>query len=509
MATYRQLHESLNLSEEKPKNAKPGDVWRAGKNNDGAWYGMKKGKDGEDQTNSFGKKKKSKEKATVYATGGDPDKIDDGEKEKLKKKSTAGKSWNRKREKVQNQIENIKDEGAKKRATIISDAMDKYADADDDEKAEILKYLGKNKLISINTDDPNTKTKKIYFDPVLTGLDYKSLGGNSSLEKDMHKIIMEKGIHVTKRLDSANRALADMSGKHNVSGMVFAMTPKDSPDYVENKKIHEENEKRFKELGGPVDESNRANQQLAEQITASLPKGVKVTGAKNTGGIGKSALLDMGIDPKTDPTDLLVNYNPPKNGRMKISAKTYTDPSHITMKNSGARRVGSEYLGDEKFDSDIQAILAKPEYNYREEGISKDESKDRKRALKEEYVDAMGNKMQKMADTEEGQQQFEDMWKKVHGCGKEVSTSVVNKTTGETTLHPPEYYCEPTRPFKVIKNGTSLTVQLDDDGEDSVEIVLKTEKTGTKLLFNHLKREPKSKKEQYESLEGTISRIVK
>ena len=95
------------------------------------------------------------------------------------------------------------------------------------------------------------------------------------------------------------------------------------------------------------------------------------------------------------------------------------------------------------------------------------------------------------------------------GCGKEVSTSVVNKTTGETTLHPPDYYCKPKRPFKVVKNGTSLTVQLDDDGEDSVEIVLKTEKTGTKLLFNHLKRKPEEKeaKEQYESLEGIISRM--
>ena len=46
MATFRQIRESLNLSEEKPKNAKPGDVWRAGKNNDGAWYGWKIGKKG-------------------------------------------------------------------------------------------------------------------------------------------------------------------------------------------------------------------------------------------------------------------------------------------------------------------------------------------------------------------------------------------------------------------------------------------------------------------------------
>ena len=28
MATYKQILESLNLSEEKPKNAGPGDVWR-------------------------------------------------------------------------------------------------------------------------------------------------------------------------------------------------------------------------------------------------------------------------------------------------------------------------------------------------------------------------------------------------------------------------------------------------------------------------------------------------
>ena len=43
MAKYRQILESLGISEEKPKNPKPGDVW---KTKAGNWYGMRKSQDG-------------------------------------------------------------------------------------------------------------------------------------------------------------------------------------------------------------------------------------------------------------------------------------------------------------------------------------------------------------------------------------------------------------------------------------------------------------------------------
>ena len=80
MATYRQIRESLNLSEEKPKNAGPGDTWQT---KSGNWVGMKQGKKGEkNPTQSYGQE--GKKKAKVYATGGDPDKVDGGENDKEK-----------------------------------------------------------------------------------------------------------------------------------------------------------------------------------------------------------------------------------------------------------------------------------------------------------------------------------------------------------------------------------------------------------------------------------------
>ena len=80
MATYKQILESLKLSEEKPKDAGPGDTWQT---KSGNWVGMKQGKGGEkNPTQSYGPEGKGKAKA--YATGGDPDKVDDGGKDEPK-----------------------------------------------------------------------------------------------------------------------------------------------------------------------------------------------------------------------------------------------------------------------------------------------------------------------------------------------------------------------------------------------------------------------------------------
>ena len=84
MAKYRQILESLGISEEKPKNPKPGDVW---KTKAGNWYGMRKSQDGGPPTQQgYGHEPNSEKKATLYAKGGDPSTLDDtGEKEKEKK----------------------------------------------------------------------------------------------------------------------------------------------------------------------------------------------------------------------------------------------------------------------------------------------------------------------------------------------------------------------------------------------------------------------------------------
>ena len=275
--------------------------------------------------------------------------------------------------------------------------MDDYLTADDDDKEKILRNLVDNKLISVNTTNPDSKTKKVYFDSVLSGLDRKALGNGDKFSEDMHRIMQERGIDPPQRLASADRALADMSGKHNESGMVFLLTPKGSEGYEENKKIHARTILSYSELGGNAGESNKRNESMVAEVTKALPKGAKITNAKNTGGIGKEALLKMGINPKVDPTDLVVYYE--KDGKqemMKISAKAYSDPSHITMKNSGARKAGSEYLGNPEFDATLVSITTNPKYNYQEEGISDEEKSARKLAMKREYMKNMAKEMDEM-----------------------------------------------------------------------------------------------------------------
>ena len=74
MATYRQLLESLNLSEQNPKEHKPGDIWQTASGN---WYGMRKDKDtGKPESQSYGHETNSKDKAQLYAKGGDPSTLD-------------------------------------------------------------------------------------------------------------------------------------------------------------------------------------------------------------------------------------------------------------------------------------------------------------------------------------------------------------------------------------------------------------------------------------------------
>ena len=84
MATYRQIRESLGIHEgvkNSRKEARPGDTWQT---DSGNWYGMRKDKDtGEPESQGYGHEDNSKDKAQLYAKGGDPTTLDakDGEEE--------------------------------------------------------------------------------------------------------------------------------------------------------------------------------------------------------------------------------------------------------------------------------------------------------------------------------------------------------------------------------------------------------------------------------------------
>ena len=132
--------------------------------------------------------------------------------------------------------------------------------------------------------------------------------------------------------------------------------------------------------------------------------------------------------------------------------------------------------------------------------------------MKREYMTAMQDKMEEMAKSDDRQKQLLKMWKDAHGCGHDVYTSVSNKKTGESILHDPDHYCNPKQPFSIGRNETSITITLDDNVEDSLQLDLKTEMASSpKLLMRHLakkdKKKPEDIKNQYESLEGMISRM--
>ena len=91
MATFKKILESLNLSEEKPENVQPGDTWKTVAGN---WYGARKDKDGNLTQQGYGHEKNSKDKAQLYAKGGDPSTLDAKDNEEPKPEGPAPKKLN-------------------------------------------------------------------------------------------------------------------------------------------------------------------------------------------------------------------------------------------------------------------------------------------------------------------------------------------------------------------------------------------------------------------------------
>jgi len=331
--------------------------------------------------------------------------------------------------------------------------------------------------------------KKIYMTPT-TGLTPKHMCGQAgtAVTRLMNQIIADEGIQIDMRGSAADRALADLSGKHNEAGVAFHLSPS-----RENREAYETVEGRYNQLGGDARAADERNRAAAEAVRAVLPKGAKITSALQVGGIGSTRLRQLGIDPKTDPTDIIVEYE--VNGKkrlMKISAKIYTDPRNITMKNSGVKRAGVDYLGEPEgsaMDAQWPALAKK----YRWTPDTPEEEKTRlKSKLKQAYLKLYADEMEKLSSTKEGQSRLLKMWRAVHGCGKDVHTLVINKSTGKSELKSPSHYCDPKTPFKVKYDGVKVVIEMSTGGPQTLQIDLKTEDKGSpKLLFRHIVRDKK------------------
>jgi len=377
----------------------------------------------------------------------------------------------------------------KKAMGVLNDNWKKFVNAKtEEEKIEAVESMVDYGLIERNQFSKKT-AGKIYISSNAAGIPYKHFmgvsGTGNAVTEDMNRIIRENGLEVNMRNNSADRALADLSGKHNEAGVVALL---DSSE--ENQKQYEELRKKYQELGNDDSEAHEQNKTAVELIKKSLPEGSKVTKSIQVGGIGGSKLMDLyGIDEKVDPTDMLVVYDD-KDGNeqtMKISAKIYSNPNDITMKNSGTKSAGRTYLG-EAIGAPIDAKLQemRDRNNYQEDGLEKNEQDIRKRAFREEYVQEFGAGMKKLAETEQGQEQLVQMWKDVHGCGHDVHTLIVNKKTGESQIKKPEHYCDPKPPFDIKYDGGKVVINLETQTDEYVQIDCKTEMNSSpKLLFKH------------------------
>jgi hypothetical protein len=371
------------------------------------------------------------------------------------------------------------DDNTLQRAEVLKQNWDQFVNAKTrEERVQAVRELADNNLI-----EGHAGGKKIYLSPN-SALPYKHLTGASgtSVSEEMNKIIQEEGIDVPMRGGAKDRALADMSGKHNEAGVVAYLFPSD-----ENKKAYQSTQNTLKELGGDEAKFDAINKKAAEVMKSSLPEGSQITGAQQVGGVGKNALAQLGIDPKVDPTDLIIQYKD-KDGNdqiMKVSAKTYTDPKNITMKNSGVNNAGATYLGDIGKDLDAKVGELRKKYAWND-SMSDQEKADQKKNLKQAYLGEFSSKMEELSKTREGQQKLTDMWKDVHGCGKNVHTQVINKKTGDVQMKSPDHYCNPTPPFGVKFDGVKLVINMGGKDDSFLQVDMKTEDKGSpKILFRH------------------------
>lgn len=353
-----------------------------------------------------------------------------------------------------------------------------------EEQVKAVRALADQKLI-----EAGASGKKIYMTPI-TGLSSKHMCGQSgtAVTTLMNQIIAAEGIEVGMRGNSADRALADLSGKHNEAGVTGYLFPS-----KENQEAYKNVESRYSQLGGDSVAADERNRIAAEVVRASLPKGAKITNAFQVGGVGATKLKELGIDPKTDPTDIIMEYEEGgKKKLMKISAKIYTDPRNITMKNSGVKKAGVDYLGEPEgsaIDKEWPAMLK--EYRWTPD-MDDEEKSELKAKLKQTYLKKYAGEMEKLADSKEGQSRLLKMWQSVHGCGKNVHTLVINKSTSKSELKSPSHYCEPKTPFKVKYDGVKVVIEMSTGGPQTLQIDLKTEDRGSpKLLFRHIVRDKK------------------
>ncbi|MBC8428106.1 MAG: hypothetical protein H8D94_01395 [Candidatus Pelagibacter sp.] len=380
------------------------------------------------------------------------------------------------------EYEKVTKKGEIDRLNVLKDNWEKFTNAEtEQDRVDAVQELVDNKLIARNSKG-NSK-RKIYITSMASGLDYKHMmdgGDGDTLTQIMSDIVDANGMVVDMRSSSADRELAKVSGDHNEAGVVALLDPSD-----ENNRMYNEIRTKYIELGSSDEIAHKQNKSGAEtinQYASKMNPSCDIDRVEAMGHLGKKEIKDKyDIDTKKNPSDLFVFCKSGK--RLGISAKIYSNPRNITMKNSGTKTAGNYYLGNSSIDNRLGSLKEK-------HNIGNKPTREQKVEFKNEYLKLWLDAMGELSKTDEGQQKLVNMWNEVHGCGEDVATLITNKKTGEVKLHEPDHYCNPEPPLRVKFNGKKISVNFGaEDGEELTEMVCKTEKNGSvKLLFIHNSR---------------------
>ena len=143
-------------------------------------------------------------------------------------------------------LENEQNPDIKGAMTVLTDNWEKFINAEtEEERIEAVESLIDNSLIERNQWSEKSKGK-IYISSNAAGIPYKHFmggGQGDAVTEEMNKIIRANGLEVNMRNNSADRALADLSGKHNEAGVVALLDPSE-----ENQKAYDESRQKYKEL---------------------------------------------------------------------------------------------------------------------------------------------------------------------------------------------------------------------------------------------------------------------
>ena len=325
-------------------------------------------------------KAKQKEDEPVKVEKPKKQKVEPKSKVDTEVKSFDEKTIKKKETKLLELAEKIKnaDKLTKERNLLFIKNWNKFMNAKTEkERVEAVREMAEYKLIEGHSDG-----KKIYLTDVIK-LGYKALTSDKGddISREMNIIISKYGIDIPKRGGSS-----DLSGKHNEAGVVADLDPS-----KENVSARDDFAKRFEAAGGDVAKSDMDNKKAANTVREDIEKefpGAKITKAIQVGGDGKNKLGTLGIDNKTDPTDVLVEITLPNGNKkfLKYSLKVYDDPKNITMKNSGVNNAGAVYLGGnfgKKID-DFKSELDK-KYHWNDD-MDEEEQKNNKVAYRQEYL---------------------------------------------------------------------------------------------------------------------------